>query len=216
MTTAVAGKKITFKALVVINIALMAAMFVYMCFVIKAVPKTSENSKAGSFAILVEDLIAAREAPVVPTNPEEALPAINERLLHFVPQGGLKVAPFQEWKLRDWKETSVNGRPLLTMRLVDSQGRDILLGLFALAKRHFPKTGGFSHKDAWFFTYGRDHDEAQIPAHKKEVDQLRDKGLNLVVTNYGNDYFLLMLSSLDSHELAELLFSLTTIYQSAP
>lgn len=216
MAEAVTGKKVSFKALVIINVALMAAMAVYMCFVIITVPKTPENSKAGLFAELVDDLMALREAPLRPTTRDEALPAINARLLHYVPQGGLEIAPLHDWRLLDWQESSVHGRPLLTLRLADVQGRELMLGLFALAKRHFPKTGGFSHKDAWFFTYGKDHDVAQIPAHKAELDQLRKKGLNLVVTNYGNDYFLLMLSPMDSRELAEKLFSLTTIYQTAP
>ena len=217
-------KTYSLKSIVWVISLCMAATAVYMAFIIKAVPKTVSNSKAGLFAELVDTMLMTYETGqgLVPTTDYAA---INDTLKQKFRESPWSLRASPAWRLDAWSDAAVHQRPLLLARYHDAQNRVLLLGFIPISKRNFPRTGGFSFRDAWFFTFGHDYTGAQakaafpdrqVPIHLEEVEKIENKGLNLVATNYGNDYYILMLSSADSKELGKGLFSMSTIYETAP
>ncbi len=207
----------------VISMAVTAA---YMIWIIKAVPRTVSNSKAGIFAELTEDLLDVYENE---TNLilAPSFEPINQLIQEKFRESPVALRPAPRWILRSWADASVHGRPLLLVRYdsTDAMSKKLLLAIVPISKRNFPRTGGFSYKDAWFFTFGRDYPapaaeaafpNKQLPSHLAEIKRIEERGLNLVATNYGNDFYIVMLSDLDSKELAKDLFAMSTIYETAP
>ena len=202
----------------------MLATAIYMAFIIRAVPKTVSNSKAGIFAELVDHLL------VVYKDGESLQPGTDYRPLNDVLQKKFRESPWglraaSDWQLDAWADSKIHDRPLLLARYHDAQNRKLLVGFVPISKRNFPRTGGFSHKDAWFFTFGKDYTTAQaeaafpakqVASHLDEVAKLEKEGLNLVATNYGNDFYILMLSTADSKEMAAQLFAMSSIFETAP
>ncbi|MBC7658398.1 MAG: hypothetical protein H7249_01675 [Chitinophagaceae bacterium] len=218
------SKTTSLKTIMIFITVCMVLTAVYMTFIIKAVPKTVSNSKAGLFAELVDDLLLTYETGkgLTPTTDYAALNTTLKAKFKESPWG-LRGSP--AWQLDAWSDASVHQRPFLLARYHDAQGRILLLGFIPISKRNFPRTGGFSYKDAWFFTFGRDYNgtqaEAAFPAHQvavhlEEVEKIEKKGLNLVATNYGNDFYILMLSTADSKQLGRDLFVMSSIYETAP
>ena len=189
----------------------MGLMYAYGAWVIKVVPKSTANSKAGLFAQMVDQLIASHEAPLNSDGKAFDFDAFNQQVKHSLPFGAFTLKESPIWK--EAAQLPVGSRTLLLAR-ANLDGEIWTIGLFPLAKRHFPKTSGFSYRDGWFFTYGVENSQAQIGIHQLEVEALRRKGLNLVVMNYGNDFYLLSLSRALAREQAIRLFDKTTIFPS--
>ncbi|WP_218110243.1 hypothetical protein, partial [Oligoflexus tunisiensis] len=82
---------------------------------------------------------------------------------------------------------------------------------YPIAKRHFPKTRSFVYKSAWFFQYGKDLEGAPKPL-QNEIPALKGQGINLIATNYGSDYYLLLAGEAPALDLAKWLFAATTIF----
>lgn len=204
----------------------IAATAAYMTWIIRAVPKTVSNSKAGIFAELSERFLEVyatgkglAEAP--------AFDPINVVLKEKFRESPVALRPTSTWILESWADTTIHGRPLLLVRYASNAtaGETLLVGFVAISKRNFPRTGGFSYKDAWFFTFGKDYTapaadaaypKKQVEAHLVEMKKFEQLGLNLVATNYGNDFYILMLSQAKSKGLAKDLFEMSTIFESAP
>ncbi len=220
------ARTVSLKVIVWSFVLCMAATAAYMTWVIKAVPRTVSNSKAGIFAELVEDLLDVYEHETNLVLAPSFEP-INELIKEKFKESPLALRPAPRWILRSWADASVHGRPMLLVRYdsTDGMSKKLLLALVPISKRNFPRTGGFSYKDAWFFTFGRDYPapaadaafpKKQLESHLSEISKLEQEGLNLVATNYGNDFYIVMLSSLDSKELAKDLFLMSTIFETAP
>ena len=214
MSTAEAKKSNATFYKIMIAIALgMLAMGLYMAYVIKAVPKTVANSKAGLFAEFVEDQLKAfSEEPQAQDNPA-SYEGINAIITQHFSESPWALQNNDRWQLTDYQLGNVHGRSVLHAHYRDAEGERLLLSVVAMPKRNFPKTGGFGYKDAWFFTFGKDHGEAQLPDHVEGVKALQAKGLNLVATNYGNDFYIVLLSAKDSKELARDLYAMSNIYR---
>ncbi|RYZ59069.1 MAG: hypothetical protein EOP07_05150 [Proteobacteria bacterium] len=218
------GKTYSLKLIVWVIALSMAATAVYMAFIIKAVPKTISNSKAGIFAEMVDHLLVVYKSGDTLQETTDYAP-INATLSKKFGESPWGLRSSDVWTLDAWSDASVHERPLLLVRYHDAEGRKLLLGVVPISKRNFPRTGGFSHKDAWFFTFGKDYTTAQaeaafpskqVPDHLAEVTKLENLGLNLVATNYGNDFFILMLSNADSKELGNQLFKMSSIFEISP
>lgn len=225
-TTLARSRTVSLKPIVWAVLLACAATAAYMIWIVKAVPKTISNSKAGIFAELSERLLDVYEAEtdlVLAIN----FDPINEILREKFGESPVELRPASGWILRSWSDSSIHGRPLLLVRYdsTTTMGEKLLVAFVPISKRNFPRTGGFSYKDAWFFTFGKDYTapaadaafpKKQVDAHLSEMKKFEQRGLNLVATNYGNDFYILMLSSRDSKDLALDLFQLSTIFETAP
>jgi hypothetical protein len=218
------GKTYSLKLIVWVIVLSMAVTAAYMAFIIKAVPKTVSNSKAGIFAEMVDHLLLVYDtgASLKETTDYAEVNATLSKKFGESPWG---LRSSDVWTLDAWSDATVHDRPLLLVRYHDAEGHKVLLAVVPISKRNFPRTGGFSHKDAWFFTFGKDYTTAQaeaafpskqVPDHLAEVTKLENLGLNLVATNYGNDFFILMLSNVDSKELGNQLFKMSSIFETSP
>lgn len=212
------------KSIIWAIVICMIATAIYMAFIIKTVPKTVSNSKAGIFAELVDHLLVVYKSGESLQPVTEYAP-LNETLKQKFRESPWGLRPSSEWQLDSWADTKVHDRPLLLAQYHNAENQKLLIGFVPISKRNFPRTGGFSYKDAWFFTFGKDYTKAQaeaafpakqVVAHLEEVTKLEALGLNLVATNYGNDFFILMLSSVDSKAMATQLFLMSSIYETAP
>ena len=206
------GKTYSLKVILIAISLAMAATAGYMTYLIKAVPKTVSNSKAGLFVELTEQLVSIYESGEG-LKPTADYRAINAAMLQNLQESPWALRESSVWTVDSWSQTQVHQRPLLLVHYHDVENRSLLLGFIPISKRNFPKSGGFSYKDAWFMTFGRDHTEAVLPEHLVMVEKLQRKGLNLVATNYGNDFLIGMLSSVDSKKLAKDLFAMSSIYE---
>lgn len=194
--------------------ALMAMTAVYMTIVIKKVPRTVESSKIGPFPALIDQIVDfSLNAPgLVQDGKTWDRDAVNAKMAELVPYEGfaLKRASVN-YEVLGARLTMLDERPLFQVRLKHPEGHLFTLSLFAIAKRHFPKTRSFVHKDAWFFQYGRDQESSPEAVHP-DVPALQGKNLNMIATNYGNDYYLLMTGDAPAKDLAKWLFEATTIF----
>ncbi len=211
-----AATKKTYNSRVVFWIiaALMALTAVYMTIVIKKVPRTIESSKVGPFPGLVDQLIAFHINPPAPGHDGKTWDkdAVNEVMAKLTPYEGLALKRAAvAYELQTATSTILNERPLLMVRLKHPEGEMFTLGMFPISKRHFPKTRSFVHKDAWFFQYGKDLEGAPT-ALQNEIPALKGHNVNLIATNYGNDYYLLLVGEATSKDLAKRLFEATTVF----
>jgi len=223
-SAAIKPKTYTLTAIVWAIVIAMIATAIYMAFIIKTVPKTVSNSKAGIFAELVDHLLVVHESGVGLVPASDYAP-INTTLKAKFRESPWALRASKTWQLESWNDGEIHDRPLLLVQYRDQDNHKLLLGVIPISKRNFPRTGGFSHKDAWFFTFGKDYTKAQaeaayptkqVASHLDEVTKLESKGLNLVATNYGNDFYILMLSPVDSKQLGSDLFEMSSIYETAP
>lgn len=214
------------KAIVWAFVVCMAVTAVYMIAIIKTVPKTVSNSKAGIFAELSDHLLKVYETEEG-LAPAQGFEAMNEVLREKFRESPIALRPSSAWVLKSWADSTLHGRPLLLVRYDSTREaqQKLLLGLVPMSKRNFPRTGGFSYKDAWFFTFGKDYTaptaeaaypNKQLEVHLNEMKKFEDRGLNLVATNYGNDFYIILLSSADSKTLARDLFEMSTIFETSP
>lgn len=202
------------------------ATTVYMAAIIKTVPKTVSNSKAGIFAELADHLLQVYETGNGLVE-AKGFDFINSTVQEKFRESPVALRPGQNWVLKSWADSTIHGRPLL-LAFYDSTkvaGEKLLLALVPISKRNFPRTGGFSYKEAWFFTFGKDYTskgaiaafpKKQLEEHLNEMKKFEEKSLNLVATNYGNDFYIVMLSGADSKALARDLFDLSTIFETPP
>jgi hypothetical protein len=194
--------------------SLMALTAVYMTIVIKTVPRTVESSKIGPFPDLVERIIAfEREAPnLVQGDKVWNRDAVNAVMAELTPYEGLALKRAAvNFELLGASSTRLDERTLLLVRLKHPEGSIFTLGMYPIAKRHFPKTRSFVHKDAWFFQYGKDLEGSPTPL-PAEIPALKGQNLNLIATNYGNDYYLMLLGDAPAKDLAKWLFEATTVF----
>jgi hypothetical protein len=211
-----ATTKKTYNARVVFWIlaALMALTAVYMTIVIKKVPRSVESSKIGPFPALVETFVAFHKNPPAvghdgKTWDKEAVSAVMQQLTPY--EGLAMKRAAVNYELLNVTQTTLDERPLLMMRLKHPEGAQFSLAMFAIAKRHFPKTRSFVHKDAWFFQYGKDLEGSPM-ALQTEIPALKGQNENLIATNYGNDYYLLLIGESSAKDLAKWLFESTTVF----
>jgi hypothetical protein len=194
--------------------ALVALTAVYMTIVIKKVPRSVQSSKAGPFSSLVEQIMAFHGNPPAPghdgkTWDKEAVNAVMQQL---TPYEGLALKRAAvNYALLSVSQTTLNEYPLLMMRLKHPEGQEFSLAMFSIAKRHFPKTPSFVHKNAWFLQYGRDLEGTPTTLHS-DIPALKGKDVNLIATNYGNDYYLLLMGDVPAKDLARWLFEATTVF----
>lgn len=204
----------------------MAATAAYLSWMIKVVPKTVSNSKAGIFAELSTRFLEVYETDKGLVEATGFEP-INIVLKEKFQESPVALRPGPNWILKSWSDSTIHGRPLLLARYDSTrvEGEKLLIGFVAISKRNFPRTGGFNYKDAWFFTFGKDYTapaadaaypKKQVEAHLSEMKKYEELGLNLVATNYGNDFYILMLSHAESKGLAKDLFEMSTIFETAP
>lgn len=207
-------KRYNSRFVFVILVLLMLLSAAYMTFVIKTVPRSVESSRVGPFPELLREIIAFSDrAPALALNAKpldrEAINAVMQRL---VPYEGLALKRgAEDFEIISAVEQSLDGRPLLQLRLRHPKGAFFTLSLFAIAKRHFPKTPSFVYKDAWFFQYGKDLAGAPKPL-QGALPELMSRGWNMVAANYGNDFYLLVVGEAAPRELATWLFEATTIF----
>ncbi len=223
-SVAIKPKTYSLKSIACALVITMTATAVYMLVIIRNVPKTVSNSKAGIFAELVDQLLEINEkgAGLLPT---ADYAVVNAALKQKFRESPWSLRASKTWQLDAWADSSIHDRPLLLAHYHDAENHKLLLGIIPISKRNFPRSGGFSHKDAWFMTFGKDYTktqadaafpEKQVASHLDEVMKLEARGLNLVATNYGNDFFILMLSSVDSKDLGAQLFEMSSIFETAP
>lgn len=100
----------------------MAATAVYMMFIIREVPKTVSNSKAGLFAELVDRLLIVYEKGEG-LQPGSDYQALNETLSKKFRESPWKLRASASWTLDAWADTAIHDRPLLLARYHDAQKR---------------------------------------------------------------------------------------------
>ncbi|RZA14398.1 MAG: hypothetical protein EOP10_28120, partial [Proteobacteria bacterium] len=138
------SRTVSLKTIIIAMLICCGATAVYMAYIIKAVPKTVSNSKAGIFAELSERLLLVYET-------EQGLsPASGFDPLNLVLREKFRESPVQlrestNWTLRSFSDGTLHGRPLLLLRYdrTDGSGAKLLLGFVPISKRNFPRTGGF-------------------------------------------------------------------------
>jgi hypothetical protein len=194
--------------------ALVALTAVYMTLVVKTVPRSVDSSKVGPFPALVDQLVAFHQNPPAPGHDgkvwdKDAVSAVMQSLTPY--EGLAMKRAGVDYELVTVSSTTLNERPLLMMRMKNPEGQAFTLSMFPIAKRHFPKTRSFVHKSAWFFQYGKDLEGAPQPL-QNEIPALKGQNLNLIATNYGSDYYLLLTGEAPAQDLAKWLFAATTIF----
>ncbi|RZA17623.1 MAG: hypothetical protein EOP10_22415 [Proteobacteria bacterium] len=220
------SRTVSLKTIIIAMLICCAATAGYMAYIIKAVPKTVSNSKAGIFAELSERLLHVYETDEG-LSPASGFESLNRVLREKFRESPVQLRESPQWTLRSWSDATLHGRPLLLARYdrADGSGTKLLLGFVPISKRNFPRTGGFSYKDAWFFTFGKDYTaptadaaypKKQVAVHLEEMKRFEERGLNLVATNYGNDFYILLLSSAESKGLGRDLFLMSTIFETSP
>jgi hypothetical protein len=194
--------------------ALMALTAIYMTIVIKKVPRSVESSKIGPFPALVEKFVDFHKNPPAPGHDGKTWDkeAVNAVMKQLTPYEGLAMKRAAvKYELLNVNQATLDERPLLMMRLKHPEGAQFSLAMFPIAKRHFPKTRSFVHKDAWFFQYGKDLEGSPV-ALQTEIPPLKGQNENLIATNYGNDYYLLLIGESSAKDLARWLFESTTVF----
>ncbi len=194
--------------------SLMALSAVYMTIVIKTVPRTVESSKAGPFPQLVEQLIEFSVNPPIPGHDGKTWDkdAVNLVMAELAPYEGLAMKRAAvNYELLTVSQTKLDDRHFLQMRFKHPSGAFFSFSMIPIAKRHFPKTRSFVHKDAWFFQYGKDIVGSDAPP-QSVLPNLISHNLNMIATNYGNDYYLILTGEAPAKDLAKWLFEVTTIF----
>lgn len=193
---------------------LVALTAVYMTIVIKKVPRSVESSKVGPFPALVQHITDFHKNPPAAGQDGKTWDkdAVNVVMQQLTPYEGLALKRASvNYELLTVSSTTLDERPLLQLRLKHPEGQQFTLSMFPIAKRHFPKTRSFVHKDAWFFQYGKDLEGSPM-ALQTEIPALKGQDVNLIATNYGNDYYLLLMGEASAKELAKWLFEATTVF----
>ncbi len=198
-----------------IMILLMILTAVYMSFVIKTVPRTVESSKVGPFPELLEAVIAFHQQEGLEAGqPSLDRDAVNAELQRLVPYEGLalKRKSAESYQLLAATTSRLVERELLQVKLKHPEGTVFSVSVFPISKRHFPKTRSFVYKDSWLFQYGKDLVGAENLPETAHIASLEKAGLNLIATNYGNDYYILLTGDAPADAMAKWLFEATTIF----
>ncbi len=193
---------------------LMALAAAYMAVVIKKAPRTVESSKVGPFPELMDHLLEFHKNPSLMAEDGKVWDkeSVSAVMAELTPYEGLAMKrSAEDFTLLAASKIVLDGRPLLQISLKHPEGKIFSLSMYPIAKRHFPKTRSFVYKDAWFFQYGKDLEGSPAPK-ESALPLLVNQDLNLIATNYGNDYYLMVMGDAPAQDLAKWLFAATTIF----
>ncbi|RZA14881.1 MAG: hypothetical protein EOP10_27315, partial [Proteobacteria bacterium] len=115
------SRTVSLKPILIAMLICCAATAVYMAYIIKAVPKTVSNSKAGIFAELSERLLLVYETEQG-LSPAIGFEPLNKVLLEKFRESPVQLRESPNWTLRSWSDATLHGRPLLLARYDKTDG----------------------------------------------------------------------------------------------
>ncbi len=202
--TAVETQKAKSKKISLIVLAFIFVLMLFMAgFMVIVLDRASENTKKyvlEEFSEITTTLTQLSSSESKPQSTVSDIKQINAKLaalplaLSLSPQA---VEPMLIIK-------NIRKRPMYTLLVRDDQNRPLIISIRAMAKRALPKTSKFLAINlVWNRYYSQDGKEF-LPLKEPSQEKLASSKLNLVSTNYHNDFHILAMSTLNHHYLANL------------
>lgn len=181
---------------------------------LKITPRTASTKRQGPFASIVETLFRCSFDNAF--THEQSLDVVNISLHNLIGSNGLSFVGVET--VRATTDLTVANRKALCVQFTrtqpdTSQSRLTYL-IVPFAKRHLPsRPSTFKERDALFYRL-RFEDFQKTPWRIEVVDEkFIGQNLNLLVTNYANDFFIFVNGSIEEKALAQSLFEYTNFRQ---